>query len=996
MSGDMEDLFSDFDPVTNHFYELNPSSGQYANSEYFDTLKFNSDISCNEKDFSMISFNVRSMKCNGDNFIAFLANVNLKFDVICLTETWFDQNYAIGNYFPDYNGFHSHRQDGMRGGGSSIFIKKYFNAKLIPELKINCEFLECIFVKILMGSKILNVGSCYRPPNSNYENFSEAFMGKLENLNLTRDSCIIGGDFNLDFLKYDSDSNVSNFYDGVSSLYLMPSISKPTRVTDNSASIIDNFLVSNIRTYTAGLFSIDLSDHFPIFLVCKNIFETKPKKSIEIKYRVLNDRALDSLKYSFENLNFDEVLYGSDYDQSFIILHEKILQTYNQCCPIKTKIVSYKDSEKPWITNDIKRNMRKREMYFKLSKRNLMNVAEYNRFRNFVTNEIRLARKDYYYRLFESKKMDIRKTWSSINKLLGKNKSDKNCTIREILLESGESTSDASVMAEEFNSYFSSVGRNIAESLPQTNISHSQYLNNFSSQNSLFFRKVSAEDVSNAIVSLKNKSSNILTYPNKILKLLKDTLSPILAFLINETLKIGYFPQPLKNAQVIPIFKSGNRNLMRNYRPISLLSSLSKIYEKIVYSQLYSFLEKYNLLSSSQFGFRRKKSTTQAILDSLLYITENLDSGKTVVSLFLDFCKAFDSVDHEILISKLSTYGVRGVACTWFRNYLTGRTQYVQINGINSSSRVVSHGVPQGSTLGPLTFLIFINDFINSSDFFKLTLFADDSTFSSSFDRNQTDIANHLNSELENIWTWLLANKLKLNAEKSKFVVFSYRRDVEVLPIRIGSSDIDEDRTAKFLGINIDSKLNFESHVRFISSKISKSIGIIFKLNNFLPVDILEILYQSLVQPYLSYAIEIWYCAPDYIRNKIFILQKKAIRAVHSLPYNAHTNNYFKLSGILKIVDQFKLAACSQIYISLNSNSIPFLRDKIYFSYNFNRYPTRFNSRIINPLCRLAKTQNSFLYQAITEWNNIPLHIKTSKTIHKFKFSLKTHYLSSY
>ena len=226
----------------------------------------------------------------------------------------------------DYKGFHSHRQDGMRGGGSSIFIKKYFNAKLIPELKINCEFLECIFVKILMGSKILNVGSCYRPPNSNYENFSEAFMGKLENLNLTRESCIIGGDFNLDFLKYDSDSNVSNFYDGVSSLYLMPSISKPTRVTDNSASIIDNFLVSNIRTYTAGLFSIDLSDHFPIFLVCKNIFETKPKKSIEIKYRVLNDRALDSLKYSFENLNFDEVLYGSDYDQSFC----KLIIIYDQ------------------------------------------------------------------------------------------------------------------------------------------------------------------------------------------------------------------------------------------------------------------------------------------------------------------------------------------------------------------------------------------------------------------------------------------------------------------------------------------------------------------------------------------------------------------------------------------------------------------------------------------------------------------------------------------
>ena len=322
----MRDFFSDFDPINNHFYELNPSSNQYANSKYFDSLKFNSEISIKKGDISSISFNVRSMKCNGDNFIAFLANINLKFDVICLTETWFDDNFNVGNYFPDYTGFHSYRQSGIRGGGASIFVKKYLNAKLIPELKINCEYLECAFAKIVIGAKVLNVGSCYRPPNSHYESFFDLLMGKLENLNLTRDSCIIGGDFNLDLLKYDSDNKVSSFYDGMSSLYLIPTISKPTRITDSSASIIDNFLISNIGIYTTGIFSIDISDHLPIFLVCKNVFPVKPKKSTEIKYRVLNERSLDNLKCTFEKLNFDEILKSSDFDQSFKILHEKILK----------------------------------------------------------------------------------------------------------------------------------------------------------------------------------------------------------------------------------------------------------------------------------------------------------------------------------------------------------------------------------------------------------------------------------------------------------------------------------------------------------------------------------------------------------------------------------------------------------------------------------------------------------------------------------------------
>lgn len=282
---------------------------------------------------------------------------------------------------------------------------------------------------------------------------------------------------------------------------------------------------------------------------------------------------------------------------------------------------------------------------------------------------------------------------------------------------------------------------------------------------------------------MKSKSTHIDTYSIKILKYLVDIISPILCNIINLSFETGYFPTFCKIARVVPLFKSGDKNNVQNYRPISILPIFSKIIEKVVHHQLYGYMQRNNLLTNNQYGFRKKLSTSDAITDMTQYVYDSLDRGDTIISFFLDFSKAFDTVNHNILLQKLQVYGIRGVVHNWFSSYLSNRMQSVSVNGVISSQRPIEYGVPQGSTLGPLLFLIFINDFPNCSDFFKFTLFADDSTLTCRFDHNNLiSMKNEIENNLLPVSKWLLSNRIKVNVQKSNFIIFSYRKNLNLPP----------------------------------------------------------------------------------------------------------------------------------------------------------------------------------------------------------------------
>ena len=602
---------------------------------------------------------------------------------------------------------------------------------------------------------------------------------------------ILCGDFNFDLLKVnDVGSHSATFYATMNSLSLLPVISRPTRISGTSCTLIDNIFVSNLNNSKSAILTIDITDHFPIFLVHKSYLVNNTLQPKIVQYRVFNETTNLNFHDRFMSMNLDEILSEADPDRATSILHSKILEAFNESCPIKNKTISVKDQMKPWITHDVKLKIKKRHTFVTLRKQNLISQSEYNSYRNYVNSHIRFAKKQYYHNAFKNVKNDIKATWSIINKVLA-NRSRKKSQTVESLVFNNRTYTETYDICQVLNEHFSSVASKLHESIPLSDVSFTQYLNEIRNPALFTFMPITETEIESIIMSFKSKKCDISTYPVECLKIIKHIISPILAKIVNNSLLSGIFPHIFKTGRVVPIFKSGDRSECGNYRPISVLPILSKIFEKVVFNQLYQYFDSFNLLTSCQFGFRKKLSTSDAIVNNLQFIYDNLDSGHIVISIFLDFSKAFDCVDHQILLDKLSVYGVRGVELDWFQSYLRNRSQYVSLDGQASECRPVCCGVPQGSILGPLLFLIFINDFPNSSNFFKFTLFADDSTLTCKFENHSvSSISQTLNAEISKVFQWLNSNKIKVNTEKCNFISFSYRKTINLPPIQVNSNCI--------------------------------------------------------------------------------------------------------------------------------------------------------------------------------------------------------------
>ena len=492
----------------------------------------------------------------------------------------------------------------------------------------------------------------------------------------------------------------------------------------------------------------------------------------------------------------------------------------------------------------------------------------------------------------------------------------------------------------------------------------------------------------------------------KIIKLFDENFLSAFALIINQSLTTGIFPDNLKIAKVLPIYKKDDETLFDNYRPISILPAISKLFERVVYNQLYEYFALNNLLYYSQHGFRKLHSTETAALEFIDKILKHLDSGKLPIAVFIDLSKAFDTIDHKILLYKLQYYGVSGTALLWFKNYLSNRSQFVQINDTQSNLLNLTTGVPQGSILGPLLFIIYVNDICFASTKFKAVLYADDTSIESplcsfNFSPQSSDalLSQTINRELSIIHNWFTVNKLSLNSKKTKFMIFHYpqlsRNSIPKLKLEINNNEIEMSSEFNFLGIILDETLSWHPHITYLGNKISRAIGIMNKLKNLLPQRTLHTLYNSLVLPHIYYGVLVW----GFKAKRIFQLQKRAVRIIYRTKYNAHTSTLFKCLKILKIRDVLNYK-CLRFYNRYCHNLVPSYFSNIFDPFFLHHpYNTRFAHQAQYLPPNRQTSMNSLRFYtprllSITK-NEILQKIQTH-SYEGFSIYLKNHYLQEY
>ena len=618
--------------------------------------------------------------------------------------------------------------------------------------------------------------------------------------------------------------------------------------------------------------------------------------------------------------------------------------------------------------NLLDKRLRIKKLAIKAKSRGGISMLIYKNENRLYKNEIKSAKNNYIRENVIRNSKNSKKLWDTLNKhVVGKKGLEQIASIRI----NDNLVTDHKIIAESFSKHFKSAADNLHNQINIDPNAHKQYLP--APKPNWEFVEVTEAEVLKVINSLAPKTSNgIDGISNKLIKLAKFQLLKPITKLFNYSINTGVYPSLFKTAKIIPNFKKGDTNLVNNYRPIALLPTMSKIWEKLMNIQLQEKLDEFDIIIDDQYGFRKNHSTVNAVQKLVLEVNKLKRAKKAVCAVFIDVSKAFDSCNHNVIINKLANIGLSNNSLLLMESYLKDRNQIVNIGIEKSQSTSVKHGVGQGTILGPLLFKLYLADMVRSTEL-KVIHFADDTTFVCSAD-NKPDLIRLVNTELDKINNWFNSNYLILHPDKSRVMVFGKDNNFD---IRLNGSVITkcginhEEKYFNMLEIRIDNKFNWEDHIRHVNSKVSKGIYLLWKFKHSLDIKTKILLYHSFIRSHLIYGISLWGNVKGSEMRKLTITHKKSLRAL--MNGAVHTSPILKKLNLLSLQDEVQMDMTKLAWSYLHGrmpagikNSLEEMREQ---------RPLR-NNRILNvPLCnnRIGQLQIDITLPKIINSQNVPL-----------------------
>lgn len=905
-------------------------------------------------------------------------------DVLLITETRLSA--YVSDSLLSIDGYDLLRKDRGCGFGGGLLV--YFRQGLsIVQNTSNIRLLNCEYINVVLRlshRKQADLFLIYRPPNLSTNEFLESLDSTLSAIDPQK-PFLLFGDFNIDLTTNAHNQHLrSQYLNLLRSYNLRQLIDKPTRITSTTETIIDHIVVNNqVVNYKATTVDNACSDHQIVQLLWYTSIDVEKQNHSSFQYRSMKNFNQSNFQDDLNAVNWECLERMVNPDDQVNYFEMEFLRVWNAHAPLKTCRLKNKIKDKPWITFEIKAAMKTRdELYKKFkSQKSEENWCAFKNERNRTNNLVNRNRYNFFRDKFCSHRSEPKKMWKSVKTLIGRKESSKMVPDSEVIC-----------------GFFERAPTEAQQSIGRTNQTFQSFLGpNFDTSDSIL--SFSQEEVFSALKSLNmSKACGRDEISNYMIKLAGRALVKPLWLIFNNCVNNCYFPCAWRIAKVIPVYKKkGNANEPQNYRPISLLPCVSKVLERLISSNLVEYLNYNSILAESQHGFRPKRSTITATTQLVESLLLNMNSKKITPLLLLDLSKAFDTIDHEILLFKLKHYGISLNVLKILESYLKNRSFYVVSNQKESSIRPSSIGVPQGSVLGPLLFIIYVNDFHNSLDRSTLHQYADDSAIS--FSHSAFNVCkDQLLSDLSNVSSWFKANKMKLNVEKTQFIIFGTRSQLNNLKnesLLFQNKVITQSTHVNYLGVHLDNNLSYGKHISLLRSKISRLLGMMSNVRYLVPLKLRKQLYQALILPHITYGLTIWSATTAYnvssmektlnrigrhlLRRKIDEISTENIYSeLQWMPFQKLTRYHVILTGY-KLMNGL---------IDMKINLPP-------LNQHFHQHYTRNNRDF-----RGARANNKYGDKLISnrigaEWNALPNALKRVNSLFHFKKQLSTFLLSA-